>query len=59
MVLDQHEARVTLTFGVCELGDSQDLAAAIRGADQALYEGKRNGKNTVVQAPVCGTISIN
>jgi diguanylate cyclase (GGDEF)-like protein len=41
---------LTATFGVAECADG-DVAACLRAADAALYEGKRAGRNTVVAAP--------
>lgn len=42
---------VTATFGVTEVGASESLAAALSRADQALYQGKRDGRNRVVARP--------
>ncbi|MGK6314903.1 diguanylate cyclase domain-containing protein [Neorhizobium sp. DT-125] len=41
---------VTASFGVAELAPGEDLAAAMRDADAALYEAKRSGRNCVRQA---------
>lgn len=38
----------TLTFGIAEYEESIPLDQVIRHADQALYEGKREGRNRVV-----------
>ncbi len=40
--------RVTMTFGVAEAGADLDLA--VQAADAAMYRGKRNGRDRVVQA---------
>ncbi len=42
---------VTLTLGVASLNPEDDIDASIRRADEALYEGKRTGRNRVVVAP--------
>ncbi len=39
-----------MTIGLAQVGESEDLANAIERADQALYEGKRNGRNQFVIA---------
>lgn len=41
---------LTVTFGVAECTDG-DVAACLRAADAALYEGKHAGRDTVVAAP--------
>jgi diguanylate cyclase (GGDEF)-like protein len=45
-------AGVTITFGVSTWTGAEDIAAAIRSADQAMLNGKRAGKNCVVAAPL-------
>lgn len=40
--------RFTLTFGIEEFDDSKDIKAAIAAADDALYQGKNQGRNVVV-----------
>ena len=49
VVWQDHEVRVTATFGVAECADG-DLDACLRAADAALYRGKKAGRNTVVAA---------
>jgi len=41
-----HEVRVTVTLGVCA-AQHETAEATLRKADQAMYLGKRNGKNRV------------
>jgi len=38
---------ITATIGVAETGRERDFDQALRGADEALYRGKRDGRNTV------------
>ncbi|WP_250658860.1 diguanylate cyclase [Alkalimarinus coralli] len=40
--------RFTLTFGVEEFDGAKDIKAAIAAADQALYQGKHQGRNVVI-----------
>jgi len=49
--------RMTASFGVAELAPGDDLAAAMRDADAALYEAKRSGRNCVRQARAQGFTS--
>jgi GGDEF domain-containing protein len=42
--------RVTLTFGVAPYGTGRSLEDCIKAADEAMYEGKKSGRNTVVGA---------
>ena len=44
--VDEVALRITVTVGVARLGD--DLDEALDAADQAMYEGKRSGRNQVV-----------
>lgn len=54
--VDTANARLSMTFGVCELGPGESIEAAISRADAALYSGKRNGRNRVEAAEaVAGT----
>jgi two-component system cell cycle response regulator len=39
---------VTISIGIAALGSSDDAAAVIKRADQALYRAKRDGRNRVV-----------
>lgn len=43
--------RMTITLGLAQTGEHETLASAIERADQALYEGKRSGRNRYVFAP--------
>jgi diguanylate cyclase (GGDEF)-like protein len=45
-----HEVRCTVTMGVSSYAPPASLDECIRAADDALYTGKRGGKNTVVLA---------
>jgi diguanylate cyclase (GGDEF)-like protein len=47
---DDEILRMTITMGMALVGDQEDLTSAIRRADQALYEGKRSGRNRYVIA---------
>ncbi|MFZ5786452.1 MAG: diguanylate cyclase [Acidobacteriota bacterium] len=44
---------LTATFGVAECTDG-DVPSCLRAADDALYEGKRAGRDTVIAAPAAG-----
>jgi PleD family two-component response regulator len=37
--------QVTISLGLCTSTDAADIAAVVDGADQALYEAKRAGRN--------------
>jgi diguanylate cyclase (GGDEF)-like protein len=43
---------VTVTFGAANFGRKQTLERCIREADEALYQGKEQGRNRVVGAPM-------
>jgi diguanylate cyclase (GGDEF)-like protein len=42
---------VTASFGVVAFESDEDLESLIRRADQALYQAKHSGRNTVVATP--------
>jgi diguanylate cyclase (GGDEF)-like protein len=46
----EHQASITITFGVCEYNGVIDIDTCIKRADEALYSGKHQGKNCVVLA---------
>ena len=49
--IDNNEVlRLTVTLGLAQAGEREDLANVIERADQALYEGKSNGRNRYVIA---------
>ncbi|MBZ0105000.1 MAG: diguanylate cyclase [Sulfuricella denitrificans] len=41
---------LTITLGLARVGPEEDIASAIKRADEALYEGKRSGRNRYVMA---------
>lgn len=43
-------APISLSFGVVQMGEEEELADALRRADQALYEAKRQGRSRAVVA---------
>ncbi|MDO8908403.1 MAG: GGDEF domain-containing protein [Pseudohongiella sp.] len=45
-----HRTAVTLSFGVASLGPDDTAEHVLRRADDALYQAKREGRNTVVTA---------
>lgn len=49
--IGDREVSVTASFGVCIMHSATPLNAAIEGADTALYEAKREGRNCVMVAP--------
>jgi diguanylate cyclase (GGDEF)-like protein len=42
--------RLTITLGLARAGEGEDVASVLARADQALYQGKRNGRNCYVFA---------
>jgi len=51
---------VTLSIGIActqDPDDSEELAATIERADQALYQAKKAGRNRIVCAPPCSSIA--
>lgn len=42
------ELKPSMTFGVCDFIDGEDIDLCIKRADQMMYEGKKRGKNTIV-----------
>lgn len=47
---DNETLRLTVTLGLAQVSERDDLESAIKRADQALYEGKNNGRNRYVIA---------
>jgi diguanylate cyclase len=47
---DNEVLRLTVTLGLTPVGEREDLENAVKRADQALYEGKNNGRNRYVIA---------
>jgi diguanylate cyclase (GGDEF)-like protein len=45
------EISLSITFGVSEFNGTTDIDGCIKKADEALYSGKRKGKNRVVASP--------
>lgn len=45
---NNHQLSITMTFGVSEFSGTTDIIPCIKEADEALYYGKRKGKNCVV-----------
>jgi diguanylate cyclase (GGDEF)-like protein len=45
---NDEKLRITITFGMCIYDGTADIDKCISFADQALYQGKRSGKNKVV-----------
>lgn len=46
----EKEIKLTMTFGVVENHAGDNVEASISRADAALYMGKRNGRNQVIEA---------
>ena len=49
-VSDDETLRLTITLGLAQAGDTEPFSSALKRADMALYEGKRNGRNRYVFA---------
>jgi diguanylate cyclase (GGDEF)-like protein len=49
-IADDEMLRLTITLGLAQAGDNEDLSSVIQRADLALYEGKRTGRNRYVVA---------
>ncbi|MDP1532974.1 MAG: GGDEF domain-containing protein, partial [Rubrivivax sp.] len=47
---DEETLRLTITLGLAQVGEMEDLSSAIRRADLALYQGKQDGRNRYVIA---------
>lgn len=47
---DGETLRLTITLGLAQVGEMEDLSSAIRRADLALYQGKQDGRNRYVVA---------
>ncbi|WP_199609868.1 ligand-binding sensor domain-containing protein [Flocculibacter collagenilyticus] len=45
---EEHQFDVTLTFGVCQYAAGVDFDTCLNRADEALYKGKKSGRNKVV-----------
>ena len=43
-----YDFRITATFGLCFSDENADFTALVNLADERMYCGKKNGKNTVV-----------
>jgi diguanylate cyclase (GGDEF)-like protein len=49
--IDEEEIlRLTVTIGLAQVGEQEDLSSAIKRADLALYEGKNSGRNRYIIA---------
>ena len=44
---DGHRIKVTMTFGLTR-GNTEDVTALLRSADEKLYEGKTTGRNRII-----------
>ena len=44
---DGHRIKVTMTFGLTR-GNTEDVTALLRSADEKLYEGKTAGRNRII-----------
>ena len=47
---DSRQARVSLSFGIVQMNANESMDEALRRADQALYEAKRQGRSRAVVA---------
>jgi len=47
---DDHALTLTITLGLAQVGDEEELSSAIRRADEALYQGKHAGRDRYVIA---------
>jgi diguanylate cyclase (GGDEF)-like protein len=47
---DDEILRLTITIGLAQAGEQEDLSSAIKRADLALYEGKNSGRNRYIIA---------
>jgi diguanylate cyclase (GGDEF)-like protein len=54
---DSMELRATMTFGVAQLADSEEMQSCIARADSAMYTGKARGRNQVVGYD-CQTVTL-
>jgi diguanylate cyclase (GGDEF)-like protein len=53
-----HHFAITSTFGIAAYDWAGDLDAALKSADEALYQGKQKGRNQVVVAEVTKTQGV-
>lgn len=53
MVYDDQSLSVTLTLGISLCGRGMDIDQCIKTADEALYDGKRAGKDRVILSTEC------
>lgn len=44
--------RVTMTYGIVEGKCEEAIEVSVKGADDLLYQGKMNGRNQIVSAPI-------
>ena len=50
---------VTMSVGVCQLLPGMKMEELLNGADQALYQAKRLGRNRVEAAAATGAIRVD
>jgi PleD family two-component response regulator len=48
MRIGEVESQITMTFGISTYSGLSEAAECIRRADQAMYQGKHQGRNCVV-----------